>query len=135
MYDEHSVQIPQPDPSQKPTPKPRSLSKAYRLVTTQHANKRMQEREYTAPQVLQTFVHGQEQQDPRGNPDVSHYVLNSIAHAQTRRRVVVDNAAEELLTVYPREDVSPPQTPSTTPKHTKANQKAQKAKKRARTNG
>lgn len=136
MYDEYSVQIPEALPQQNPTPKPRSLKRAYELITTAHGHDRMQQRGYTPEQVLQTYVYGHEQPDPKAKPDVSHYVLNSIAHAQMRRRVVVDNAAGEIPTVYPREPIpqSTP-TPAQPPKSTKAKQKAQKAKKRARSIG
>lgn len=137
MYDEHSVQIPQALPQQKPTPKPRSKDKALDLVTTQHAEKRKRERGYSSEQVLQTYVHGHQLPDPRMEPGVSHYVINSIAHAQMRRRIVVDNTGGEILTVYPREPENAPEPqPKSPPSNTKSKKKQQLAKKRARsTNG
>ena len=137
MYDENSVQIPDALPQQKPTPKPRSKERALDLVTTQHAHKRKRERDYSTEQVLQTYVSGHQQQDPRNVPGVSHYVLNSIAHAQMRRRIVVDNTGGEILTVYPREpENAPPPQPKAPVSNTKSKKKQQLAKKRARsTNG
>jgi hypothetical protein len=136
MYSEQSVQIPAAIPQQKPTPKPRSADKALDLVTTQHAEKRKRERGYSSEQVLQTYVHGHELPDPRMEPGVSHFVLNSVAHAQMRRRVVVDNTGGEILTVYPREPDAVTETPKAPPSNTKSKKKQQLAKKRARsTNG
>lgn len=136
MYDEHSVQIPEAHPSQKPIPKPRSMQEAQAMSVGSHAWDKMQERDYTQEQVRQTRREGHEQADPHGNPNVSRFFLNSIAHANLRRGIVVDRSKNDLITVLTRTETTPPaSTPKAQPSSTKAKKKAQLAKKRARSNG
>lgn len=133
MYDENSVQIPQALPEQNPTSKPRSLSKAYDLLTTRHSSTREGDRDYSRAQILQTYVYGHQRQDPKGDPDVSVYSLDSIAHARMRRSIVVNDKDNAVITVNPRVPIeTPAPTAAVAPTNTKKKKKEQLAKKRAR---
>lgn len=133
MYSEYSVQIPQALPQQNPTPKPRSLTKAYDLVTTRHSNHREDDRNYSREQILQTYVHGQQRQDPKGDPNVSIYSLDSIAHANMRRSIVVNDKDNSIITVNPRVPIAHPAPAAVVgPTNSKKKKKEQLAKKRAR---
>jgi hypothetical protein len=120
-------------PSQNPIPKQRNSYFVEGFHRSRHASSRQDERTLSNDEVFQTIAAGHQQQDPKGNPDVSHFVLNSRNHPSMRRRVVADVKTQDIITVYPREDIpAPAPQTSNKPTTTKANKKAQLAKKRAR---
>lgn len=140
MYDEHSLQIPQPLPSQNPTRTPRSTRHALDNLTVEsHTRDRMAERDFTPEQIFQTYIYGNREPDRAGEPGVNHYVLNSIGHPGTRRRLVVNDNAMITKTIHPREEIPKsnpgPRPPKAQPSSTAARKKAQLAKKRARSRG
>lgn len=129
--------IPEPSAEQKPIPKRRSTAFTDALKQSVHANaERARERGYTPDQVYQTAAYGQEYPDPKGEPNVGVFKLNSIATPGTRRRVVINKQIPQFITVYPREPIpeSAPKKPNRAA-NTKKKQKEQLAKKRARTSG
>lgn len=129
--------IPEPDPDQNPIPRRRSEHFTDALRQSVHASvERAPERRYTREQIYQTAAYGQEFPDPKGNPGVSIFKLNSIATPGTRRSIVVDTVNPTIITVNPREPIPEPgRRPSGAPKNTKKRQKEQLAKKRARSRG
>jgi hypothetical protein len=122
-------------PVQEPIPKPRNSHFVEGFKRSRHTNSRQDERKLSDAEVLQTVAAGHQQQDPKGNPDVSHFVLNSHNHPGQRRRVVADTKTQDILTVYPREDIPIAPSPTNRPTNTKAKKREQLAKKRARSNG
>jgi hypothetical protein len=107
------------------------------LQQSVHANaERAQERGYTPEQVYQTAAYGQEYPDPKGDPAVGVFKLNSIATPGTRRKVVINKQIPQFVTVYPREPI-PEEAPKRQDREaiTKKRQKEQLARKRARSRG
>ena len=128
--------IPAPVAQQNPIPKRRSGNFLDALQQSVHGNvERAAERGYTTAQVYQTAAYGQEYPDPKGQPDVSIFKLNSIATPGTRRKIVVDKSVPAVVTVYPREPIPESASKAAAPKNTKKRQKEQLAKKRARSGG
>ena len=141
-----TVDIAPPDPSQNPIPKRRNDHFVDGLLSgrgwpgeggiTYHGAERLRDRGYTPGQVFQTAAYGQEYPDPKGEPNISIFKLNSITTPGTRRRIVVDRSEGRLITALPREPIPEP-APKTTPRgsDTKKKKREQLAKKRARSAG
>lgn len=136
--------IPDPDPKQRPIRKPRSPQAVTQFRRSRHSGAavadgtdgREAEREYTPDQVFQTLAWGHEHADPKGDPDVRHFTLDSIAHAQMRRRIVANVVNRTVITTYPREPIAEPAParPSIAQKaaDTKKKQREQKLRKQQR---
>ena len=107
---------------------------AYALMQTQHSAQRLAERGYTPDQVYETARDGDIYPNP-GNPGTHVFKLDSIAHANMRRRIVAASNPPKLVTVLPREPKEQAPAPKQAPKTTKKNQREQRAKKRARSRG
>lgn len=136
MYDESSAQFPEALPQQNPTSKRRDTTPLVERLArgSKHIDQRFAERGYTLPQVLQTYAYGHQIPDPAGEAGVSHYYLNSIDHANLRRRIVVHDAQHFIKTTLPREEIPEPEVkPAAKPSTTKSRRREQLAKKRLRT--
>lgn len=125
--------IPDAKPEQNPIPKPRSDNFVLGYGMSRHAVERAIERKYDEKQIYQTIREGHRRSDPKGNPRVSVFELNSIDTPGTRRSIVTyDAEPNTVVTVNPRQPLPPPREKQPPKKSTKKLQAEQKAKKRAR---
>lgn len=138
---------PKPHPSQNPIPKGRNADwvdsfKRSRHAGTTHVTQydgREKQREYSPDQTFETLTWGHENPDPKGDPDVSIFKLNSIGHPGTRRRIVANTQERVVITALPREEIPQqaprPSAPASSTKKKKKEQKLRKQQRSREANG